>query len=256
MKIDVLGCSGGMGKDQYTTCIRINDQYLIDAGSGLGQLNQVDMLCIKDIFLTHAHLDHICFLPLFLDNLFEQLRSPIKVHALPEVIDVLKEHVFNWKVWPDFTCLPNSEQAVLEYQPISLGDTFSIGNGTLSPIVAQHVVPACGYSLKGSEGQTFCFSGDTYFDARLLDAYNRLGPIDALMLECAFPDRLQEVAIKSQHLTPSRLAEFIHTLDVPPKHVWITHLKPAVRDEIWKELTQLNLPVTLRLLGSGDTFFL
>lgn len=256
MKIEILGCSGGMGPGEYTTCIRIDEHILIDAGSGLGKLSQHEMLAIKQVFLTHAHLDHICFLPLFLDNLFEQLSYPIKVHALPEVIEVLKKHVFNWSIWPDFTCLPNIENAVLEYHPILLGEAFSIGGDVLSPVLAQHVVPACGYCLKGSDGQTFCFSGDTYFDEVLVEAYNGLGPIDALMLECAFPNRLQAVAINSQHLTPNRLAEFIHALDVPPKNLWITHLKPAVRDEIWKELTQLDLPVTLRLLSSGDTFFL
>jgi len=256
VKIEVLGCSGGMGKDEYTTCIRINDQLLIDAGSGLGCLSQQEMLKIKHVFLTHAHMDHICFLPLLLDNLFEQLTSPLQVYGLGDVIDALQSHVFNWSIWPDFSKLPSPDNAVLHFNQIEVNQQFQLDNIALQAITAQHVVPACGYVVRDSLGGVFCFSGDTRFDEQVIAAYNQLGVIDVLMLECAFPNRLSEVATKSQHLTPSALRDFILALDMPPRDLWITHLKPSVREEIWAELMELNLPVTVHLLRSGDTFFL
>ncbi|WP_151670746.1 3',5'-cyclic-nucleotide phosphodiesterase [Nitrincola schmidtii] len=256
MKIEVLGCSGGMGKGESTTCIRINDNLLIDAGSGLGRLSQQEMLSIEHVFLTHAHLDHICFLPLLLDNLFEQLEAPLQVYALPEVIKALQTHIFNWSIWPDFSQLPNATNAVLKFNPIVTNQQHQFAMTRLTAISAQHVVPACGYIVQEDDGAVFCFSGDTRFDQQVTAAYNQLGAIDALMLECAFPDRLADIAIKSQHLTPASLAEFILSLDTAPKQLWITHLKPSFRDEIWGELMRLNLPVSIRLLSSGDTFFL
>ena len=257
MKIEVLGCSGGMGLGEFTTCIRINDQFLIDAGSGLGCLSQEEMLKVKRLFITHAHLDHICFLPLLLDNLFEQLSKPLEVHALPKVIQALKTHVFNWSIWPDFTCLPDSENAVLNLNTLTLNSAFTTpDNLTITPIVAKHVVPACGYSVKDEKGNVFCFSGDTHFDNSVVENYNRLGHIDLLMLECAFPNRLQSVADKSQHLTPKSLAKLINALKMPPEALLITHLKPAFRDEIKYQLDDLGLPVKIHLLKSGDAFLL
>lgn len=256
MKIEVLGCSGGMGQGEFTTCLRINDQLLIDAGSGLGNLTQQQMLAIKSVFITHAHLDHICFLPMLLDNLFEQLSMPIEVFALPEVLQALKTHVFNWHIWPDFTQLPSSESAVLNFNPIQQGESKTLHDLQIAPIKAQHVVPACGYSVIDAQGRVFCFSGDTLFDQGVSDAYNQIGPIQVLMLECAFPNRLDEIARKSHHLTPKSLSMFIASLNLLPEELWITHLKPSLHDEIVDELQQLNLPLKLVFLKSGQTFFL
>lgn len=256
MKIEVLGCSGGMGYGEYTTCLRINDQVLIDAGSGLGNLTQQQMLAIKSIFITHAHLDHICFLPMLVDNLFEQLDAPIEVYALPEVIEVMKAHIFNWHVWPDFTQLPCFEKAVMRFHSIMEAQTVSAHGLDIRPVRARHVVPACGYRVKDDQGRVFCFSGDTLLDQTVSEAYNQLGPLEVLMLECAFPNRLEDIAQKSHHLTPKSLAQFISSLSLPPKQLWITHLKPSLHDEIMTELQQLHLPLQLFFLRSGQTFFL
>ncbi|WP_417580392.1 3',5'-cyclic-nucleotide phosphodiesterase [Nitrincola sp.] len=256
MKIEILGCSGGMGNGEHTTCIRIDEHLLIDAGSGLGALSQDEMLAIKQVFLTHAHLDHICFLPLLLDNLFEQLKSPVEVLALPETLKVLREHIFNWQVWPDFSVLPDSQQPVLRYRPISMGQTMQTAGLTLTPLLAIHAVPTCGYRVVSAEGKVFCFSGDTRYDDSILQAYNLSGPIDMLMLECAFPDRLKTVAEQSKHFTPQGLMQFLQQLEYPPESVLITHLKPAFRKEICAELTGLKLPSKLHFISSGDTFFL
>lgn len=257
MKIEILGCSGGMGQGEFTTCIRIDDKLLIDAGSGLGNLSQSEMLEIRQVFLTHAHLDHVCFLPLLLDNLFEQLHSPVDVFALPEVVSVLQMHMFNWKIWPDFTCLPSSKNPVLRFNNISLGHEVDLQGYKVTAIHAQHVVPACGYRLESIDSKkVFCFSGDTIYDDAVVKAYDHMGPIGCLMLECAFPNRLQDVATKSRHLTPQTLSKLILSLQKRPEKILISHLKPAFRDEITMQLYDLNLPVELKILSSGDTFFL
>ena len=57
-----------------------------------------------------AHLDHIACLPLLVDSVAAQRTQPLQVWALPEVIAVLASHIFNDKVWPDFTQIPTPEQ--------------------------------------------------------------------------------------------------------------------------------------------------
>jgi phosphoribosyl 1,2-cyclic phosphodiesterase len=64
MELKVLGCSGGVGGQLRTTTLLIDDDVLIDAGTGLGDLNLQSMASVRHIFLTHSHLDHITSIPL------------------------------------------------------------------------------------------------------------------------------------------------------------------------------------------------
>ena len=62
MKFRVLGCSGGIGgRNARTTAFLVDDDILIDGGTGVGELEYEELLRINHIFVTHAHLDHIAF---------------------------------------------------------------------------------------------------------------------------------------------------------------------------------------------------
>ena len=82
MKIRVLGCSGAIAKECRTTSFLIDDDVLIDAGTGVGDLTLSEMRCIDHVFLTHSHLDHVAALPLMVDAVAASRSTPIKVHAL------------------------------------------------------------------------------------------------------------------------------------------------------------------------------
>ena len=63
MKVRVLGCSGGIGGNSLrTTCLAVDDDILIDAGTGAGDLSLEELTRIDHIFITHSHLDHIACL--------------------------------------------------------------------------------------------------------------------------------------------------------------------------------------------------
>lgn len=256
MKIEILGCSGGMGLGLHTTCLRINQHLLIDAGSGLGQLNQEELLAIRHILITHAHLDHLCFLPLLIDNLFEHLEQPIEVYALPEVIQVMQQHIFNWQVWPDFSTLPTPEHPVVRFHAIQPDQPLVLEQLKITPFSVQHTVPTCGYHLISEHGRRFAFTSDTTFSADLVARLNQFGPLDALMTECAFPNRMQDLARASQHLTPMLLKQLLSELDHPPQQVWLSHLKPSQTAEIRDEIQQLRSASQLHLLRSGEQFSL
>lgn len=234
MKIEILGASGGIGKGLYTTCLRINDHTLIDAGSGLGNLPNEELRKIQRVFLTHAHLDHIAFLPLLIDVCYEFLQKPIEVFALPEVISVLKTHIFNWSVWPDFTVLPNAEHPVLKLHPVTYPHPLAAEELRLTPFLVEHVVPCCGWLVE-ADGVRFAFTGDTTANTNLLNTLNGLGRLDALMIECAFPDRLADLAHLSKHITP-KLLFHLHEKMQHPCSLWISHLKPSQTEEITQQL--------------------
>ena len=77
MELKVLGCSGGVGGQLRTTTLLIDDDIIIDAGTGLGDLNLQSMASIRHIFITHSHLDHITSIPFLVDTLFDTIKEPI-----------------------------------------------------------------------------------------------------------------------------------------------------------------------------------
>jgi|SRR5690554_2360199 len=231
MTIRVLGCSGGVGGLTGSTCIQVGEHILIDAGSGLNTLSLAQMRAIKHIVLTHAHMDHICSLPTFLANLFDYFSEPIIVHALPETIQVLKECIFNWQVWPDFTQLPSPENPILAFQEITPKQAFTIEGYQFLPFSAVHTVPTAALSITHNHHH-FVFSSDTKYTAQFAAQLNSLGPIDTLMIECSFPDRYADLAEASGHLTPATVQQTLQALETQPKQVWISHLKPSYEEEL------------------------
>ncbi len=51
MKINVLGCSGGIGRGFRTTALRVDDNTLLDCGTGIGDPPLEELFQIKNIFL-------------------------------------------------------------------------------------------------------------------------------------------------------------------------------------------------------------
>lgn len=234
MKLTVLGCSGGIGSGRHTTCLKIDDDVLIDVGSGVTTLDFEQLLKIDHIFLTHAHLDHVLGLPLLLDSVGDLRATPVTVHALPEVLEVLGRHLFNWQLWPDFREIPSKASPWLRFEPLGLGETCVLGDRMIRSLPANHVVPACGYHL-ACPGGSLVFSGDTTHSADFVAAVNRIPDLRHLIIETSFENELAEIARASKHHWPDSLAVELGALTVHPE-VWITHLKPGNEAAIMNEL--------------------
>lgn len=236
MRIQVLGCSGGMGDGRHTTSYRVDDDILVDAGTGLTTLSRDAIRRIDHVFVTHAHLDHILCLPLLLDSVAGERERPVTVHAIPEVIAVLKEHLFNWRLWPDFAVLPTPEQPFLRYEPIEIGVPVRLGAREFTAVPAVHVVPAVGYLMRGERG-SYLFSGDTTHNPELWSIANATPDLLHVGVECSFEDSELELAKSSKHYCPSLLAADLAGLRTDVQ-VWITHLKPGYETGILAELAR------------------
>ncbi|MDX1705263.1 3',5'-cyclic-nucleotide phosphodiesterase [Pseudidiomarina sp.] len=236
MNIKVLGCSGGIGGTGGTTCLQLSDQVLIDAGSGLGELSLSEMKGVRHVLLTHAHMDHICFLPMFLANIIGQQSEPVTVYGSEDTLAMIKKHLFNWEIWPDFTQLPDRINPCLKLQTITDADLLVLDDMLLRPFVVDHAVSTFGYSIRKANRHTV-FTADTGYDPRLVIQLDTLGDIDDLILECSFPDHLQELAKTSGHLTPQLASRLVTELATPPGQVWITHLKPSYENELRQVLS-------------------
>ena len=253
MQIRVLGCSGGIGQGLATTSFLVDADILIDAGTGVAELTLEEMRNIRHIFITHSHLDHIACIPLLADTLFDSLvGNPIIVHAQQKTIDVLQQHIFNGDVWPDFTVLPDNNDAVLRLSAMTAGDTMEVGNHRIEMIAVNHAVPAVAYRLD-SGGKSFAFSGDTTCNDSLWAALNKHQGLDLLVVETAFANKDIELAHKACHYCPELLASDLSSLRHRPA-ICISHLKPGEEEIIMDECREAMPGWELKRLKSGDVF--
>lgn len=252
MKVRVLGCSGGIGAGLRTTSLLLDDDILIDAGTGLGDLPLDQMASLRHIFLTHSHFDHIAGLPLLLDSIFDRIKTPITLHAQPVTIQALRDHMFNWVLWPDFTVLPSEQNGVLRFAEMRPGEVMELGGRQLEMIPVNHAVPTVAYRV-ASNGKSFAFSGDTTTNDTLWAALNRHETLDLLIVEAAFPNRDKALSIQARHYTPDLLAADLRKLQHRPK-LYITHPKPGAEALILEECRSAIDGHDPELLSHGQHF--
>ena len=251
MRIKVLGCSGGVGPGLRTTGLLVDDEILIDAGTGVGDLSLAQQTRIGEVFLTHSHLDHVCGLAFMADNLFDLIERPVQVRAIAETLTAIKQHIFNWIIWPDFSKLPNEENALLKFSEVQVNVPLSLeGRHRITPFKVLHTVPAVGYAIETERG-CFVFSGDTYATDLLWNFLNKLPRLDKLMIEIAFPDEAGELAETSKHFTPVLLGRELRKLRHKPE-LLLTHHKPGCEQLIEKECRQALKGWEYRHLQRGD----
>ena len=253
MRIQVLGCSGGIALGLRTTSLLLNDHILIDAGTGLGDLTIGEQRKIRHIFLTHSHLDHVAGLPLFLDTVFDDLlEEPLTVYARAETIEALKAHIFNWVIWPDFTQLPDAENSVVRFHELAPGDRIELDELAVRAVDVHHSVPSLGYCIEEGE-RVFAFSGDTMTNATLWPVLNAYPSLDVLVMEISFPNAMAELAERSKHYTPATLAQDLENLRHNPA-IWVTAMKPGAEDEIFAEIRSALPGRKLKRMQRGDIF--
>lgn len=252
MKVRILGCSGGIGKGLRTTSLLIDDDVLIDAGTGVGDLTIEEMTRIRHIFLSHSHLDHINSIPLLVDSIFDFIDQPLVIHGLEETLSVLKNHVFNWDIWPDFAQLPHPEKPVMSYETFTPGDVVTLGDRKFEAIAVNHIVPCVGFRAESPTG-SFAFSGDTTTNDNLWDVLNKHASLDFLMVEAAFENANLELSRLARHYCPQLLAADLAKLKHKPA-IYLTHFNPGKEDTIFSECQQAMPDLGLKRLVGGEVF--
>src|SRR5215471_5080924 len=213
MKLRVLGCSGGIGgRHLRTTSFLIDSDVLIDAGTGVGDLTLAELSQIDHICLTHSHLDHVASIPFLVDTVGGMRTKPITIYASRATIEILKNHLFNWAIWPDFSEIPTPEAPFLKYEELELGGTLELGGRKFTSLPARHTVPAVGYHLDSGQA-SLVFTGDTGPNDALWKIVNRINNLKFLIIETAFSNKERKLAEMSRHLCPDMLAEELKKLE-------------------------------------------
>lgn len=255
MRIQVLGCSGGVVAGAQTTSFLLNENTLIDAGTGVFNLSLSEQQKIERVFITHAHLDHAIGLPFLMENVVRYRQDnglpPIQIYASQSALHDIHTHLFNDRVWPDFTKIPNPQMPTMQLQALEVGAHIALSE-TLSveAISAVHNVPTQGYAVH-HQNNTWIYTGDTTSNPLLWQYINQLPQqgkkLRWLVTETTFVNADQSLANQSQHYTVNGLVSDIHRHLLHGQfELHIMHLKPAARENILQELDPLHIALAAK----------
>jgi ribonuclease BN (tRNA processing enzyme) len=252
MQIRILGCSGGIGGNLRTTSMLLDNDVLVDAGTGVGDLSITELLKVDHVFITHSHLDHVTSLPFLVDTVGPMRETAITVHCTEATRKILQDHIFNWKIWPDFSEIPSKASPYLRYSTFAVGDRIDLDGRKICILPANHVVPAVGFQFD-SGAASLVFTGDTTVNDALWTEVNNIENLRYLIIETAFPNMEKELAIASKHLCPSMLAEELAKLQRSTR-VFVTHLKPGAGTLTMQEVEECAERYNPRMLSNGQVF--
>ncbi len=253
MKFQVIGSSGGQVPGHNLSSYLLNETLLIDAGPTTAVLDLEGQQKIRNILITHVHVDHIMGLATMADNLFGHCKTTINVWGTGEVIASLKSSFFNDSIWPDFTRMTSDMQPwpVVTFHSMTEEKPTPIGESIVTMVRVNHVVPSSAFFIENDD-KTLLHVGDTGPTERVWSLAKLRTNLRGVVLEASFPNRLQELADLSRHLTPQTLAKEVEKLGNPAVPILVTHLKPQYRDEIIKELEKIK-GYRLKILEEGDS---
>jgi cAMP phosphodiesterase len=250
MKIRVLGAHGGAMPGCAPCGFLIDDTVLLEAGTAAAALDLEAQRRIRHILVSHIHLEHVETLAYLADNLFTpEGREPVPLVSVPEVVEDLRQHFFNDRIWPDFTRIPDPSRPVFTFRPLPEGEATAVGDLEVSAFAVDHAVASVGFLIR--RGSTsFAYSGDTHHTERLWAAARADPHLKAVFIEASFPNELTELAERTGHLTPRQFAVEFAKLGRPDLPVFAYHMKPRYLGQIRRQLEALGL-ARLTVLQDG-----
>ncbi len=248
MKVMLVPSALAAGPLQYLTTLLVNDDVAIDAGS-LGLYGTpADQARVRTVFLTHAHMDHVATLPIFLENVSDDSTQCPTVHATEAVLEVVRHDILNDRLFPDFVRLSRDGPPLVKMEPLTPGKPVRASGLTVTAADVNHVVPTVGYLIDDG-ASAFAFVTDTAPTDAVWQLANDCPRLKAVFLEVTFPEDQGWLAGVAKHLTPKLFAGEVRKLrrSVP---VYAIHLKARCRDQLLSEVADLHLP-DVRVLEPG-----
>jgi ribonuclease BN (tRNA processing enzyme) len=221
MKILLLGTAGYHPSERrHTPCLLIPEcSVMLDAGTGLFRAVPYLQPPRLDIFLTHAHLDHIVGLTYLLSVLYLRPLERVCVHGTPATLKAIREHLFAPAIFP--------VAPPFEFCPLVTDKTDLRGSGVLTYFPLKHPGGSIGYRLEWP-GHSLAYVTDTTAepDAPYLD---RIRGVDLLLHECYLPDQHAEFARKTGHSHTTPVAEVARRAGVG--RLVLVHLNPMSTED-------------------------
>ena len=247
MNIQVLGAHRCESQNSKFISLLVDDVLALDAGGLTSSLSFPAQQKLKALLLTHHHYDHIRDVPAIAMNLF--LRSTtLNIYSTQSVYDALTTHLLNGKLYPDFLERPQ-DNPTIKFTVIKPHQTEQIEGYSILAVPVNHTDLTVGYQVTSPEGKTIFYTGDT--GSGLTECWKYISP-QLLLIEVTVPNKYEEFARESGHLTPSLLKQeltgFREIKGYLPQVIAV-HMDPGLEKEIEAEISAvaqtLNSPITL-----------
>ncbi|HQZ65752.1 MAG TPA: MBL fold metallo-hydrolase [Planctomycetaceae bacterium] len=218
MRVVFLGTGGyHPNKRRHTACILLPDiGVALDAGTGFFRVQETIKSANLDIFLTHAHLDHICGLTFLLVPMLRGDMERVRVFGTANTLQAVRTHLLANELFP---VMPDFEWHVL-------GDGVPLpDNGKLTWTALDHPGGSVGFRLDW-EGKSLAYITDTTAPGSYADFVRG---VDMLIHECYFPDDMADWAEKTGHSSSTNVAELARAAQI--KRLYIVHVDPQRPDD-------------------------
>lgn len=235
MFIEVVGASGSKNALSRLVCMKLGEKILLDAGSAsFVSADQLDLVDV--VLLTHAHLDHILDLGFILDSMVSRRNRPLVVMGSSACLSIVRAHYMNGLLWPDFTGISIGSKPLLEYRVLDdeVWETLPGGVECMA-VPVNHPAGARGFLFRHN-GFLVVYTGDTGPTGKLWAMALEQGRPGAVVIEISFPDSRRDIALASDHLSPSLARNELDKLGIENIPVHVFHMKPWFTEEIAAEL--------------------
>jgi cAMP phosphodiesterase len=242
MRVRALGAYGSALQDKRTCGFLVDDRMMVDAGTISSAKKSPNLPAIDHVLLSHAHLDHCKDLAFLTDLIFGMRKEPVVMWGSAEVVADIQNHMFNNRLWPDFTKIP-ADNPIIKLNVLPHRQPVQVGPYVVTAYPVNHPVPADGFLIDNGQ-QVLMYSGDTGETDEIWAAAAKEERLSGVLLECSFPNNMKGVADISGHLVPAQLPGELAKLGAKAKDlpVWIYHLKPQVEKEIREQIAALGMP--------------
>jgi ribonuclease BN (tRNA processing enzyme) len=235
-RVQALGVAGAPSPGRLTTSYLLSGGVLVDAGAAAHGLAVADRVPVKDLLLSHAHLDHTLGIPFLLGD-----GARPRIHGLKQTLDAVRDHLLDGHIWPDLSDLA-------EWHEVAAGEKLKLKPWEIEVGPANHTVPCVSYLCR-APGYAVAIVGDTRFDESVARWVADRAP-DACCIEAAYPDEVAAMANRFGHQTPRDLRQWRAFLGAQCE-ILVTHLKPQHDAQIRAQCAALKDP-KLRILADGE----
>jgi ribonuclease Z len=216
MKLHLLGTAGYHPTEQrHTACFMLPEQGIVlDAGTGLFRARDLLQTKHLDIFLTHAHLDHVAGLTFLFDVLADREMERVTIHATPDKLQAIDQHLLNELIFP--VKLPYEMRPLAQDIPLT-------GGGKLRHFPLLHPGGSVGFRLDWPD-HSLAYVTDTMATGASASYINQIRGANLLIHECYFPNGMEKLAELTGHSCAAPVAEAAKAAAV--KKLLLIHMNP------------------------------
>ncbi len=244
MNIQVLGAHNCESQSSKLISLLIDNVLAIDGGALTSSLSFPAQQKLKAILLTHQHYDHIRDIPAIAMNFFLR-EAAINIYSILPVYNALATHLLSGEFYPNFLECPEGNPTI-KFTIIEPRKIEQIEGYSILAAEVNHTITTVGYQITSPDGKIVFYTGDT--GPGLADCWKYVSP-QLLIIEVTVPDRYEEFARRTGHLTPSllklELISFRELKGYLPAVV-VVHMDPRLEKEIKAEIA-----VVAKALGSS-----